>query len=132
MAIIRAILRGERNPLELAKLRNDHCKRTEAQIARALYGNWRAEHLFALQQAVTLYDCYRQQLQVCDEQLHACLKTFADQSHGRPRPQRQVRRRLLQAASTCRSIRSSWTRTRIRSTEPCMSEPMAGSRVVCW
>src|SRR6516165_6610026 len=68
MAIIRAILRGERNPLELAKLRNDHCKRTEAQIARALYGNWRAEHLFALQQAVTLYDCYRQQLQVCDDQ----------------------------------------------------------------
>ena len=93
MAIIRAILRGERNPLELAKLRNDHCKRTEAQIARALYGNWRAEHLFALQQAVTLYDCYRQQLQVCDEQLHAYLKTFADQSQGRPRPQRQVRRR---------------------------------------
>jgi hypothetical protein len=79
MAIIRAILRGERNPLELAKLRNDHCKRTEAHIARVLYDNWRAEHLFALQQAVTLYDCYRQQLQVCDEQLHACLKTFADQ-----------------------------------------------------
>jgi transposase len=93
MAIIRTILRGERNPLELAKLRNDHCKRTEAQIARALYGNWRAEHLFALQQAVTLYDCYRQQLQVCDEQMHAYLKTFADQSQGRPRPQRQVRRR---------------------------------------
>jgi len=93
MAIIRAILRGERDPLELAKLRNDHCKRTEAQIARALYGNWRAEHLFALQQAVTLYDCYRQQLQVCDEQLHAYLGTFADQSQGRPRPQRQVRRR---------------------------------------
>jgi hypothetical protein len=42
MAIIRAILRGERNPLELAKLRNDKCKRTEAEIARALYGNWSA------------------------------------------------------------------------------------------
>ena len=52
MAIIQAILHGERDPLELAKLRNDNCKRTEAEIARALYGNWRAEHLFALQQAV--------------------------------------------------------------------------------
>ena len=41
MAIIRAILRGERDPLELAKLRNDHCKRTQAEIARALCGNWR-------------------------------------------------------------------------------------------
>jgi transposase len=46
MAIIQAILRGERDPLELAKLRNDKCRRTEAEIARALYGNWRAEHLF--------------------------------------------------------------------------------------
>src|SRR4029077_9766024 len=44
MAIIRAILRGERDPLELAKLRNDKCRRTEAEIARAWYGTWRAEH----------------------------------------------------------------------------------------
>jgi hypothetical protein len=51
MATIRAILRGERNPLALAKLRNVNCKRTEAEIARALYGNWRAERLFALQHA---------------------------------------------------------------------------------
>ena len=92
MAIIRAILGGERDPLELAKLRNDHCKRTEAEIARALYGNWRAEHLFALRQAVTLYECYRQQLRLCDEQLQAYLSTFTDRSEGRPRPLRQVRR----------------------------------------
>ena len=92
MAIIRAILRGERDPLELAKLRNDHCMRTQAEIARALYGNWRAEHLFALRQAVTLYECYRQQLRLCDEQLQAYLTTFTDRSEGRPRPPRQVRR----------------------------------------
>jgi transposase len=40
MAILRAILQGQRDPLELAKLRNDKCRRTEAEIARALYGNW--------------------------------------------------------------------------------------------
>jgi len=93
MAIIRAILRGERNPLELAKLRNDKCKRTEAEIARALYGNWRAEHLFALQQAVTLYNCYREQLRVCDDQMQAYLATLADRSQGRPRPCRHGRAR---------------------------------------
>jgi len=93
MAIIRAILKGERNPLELAKLRNDKCKRTQAEIARALYGNWRAEHLFALQQAVTLYDCYREQLRVCDEQMQKYLATFADRSQGRPRPRRHGRAR---------------------------------------
>jgi hypothetical protein len=41
--------------LELAKLCHDRCKRTEAEIARALHGNWRAEHLFALRQAVELH-----------------------------------------------------------------------------
>jgi transposase len=91
MAIIRAILRGQRDPLKLAKLRNDKCKRTQAEIARALHGNWRVEHLFALKQAVTLYEFYRQQLQECDDQLQAHLGTFADQSQGRPRPQRQRR-----------------------------------------
>jgi transposase len=91
MAIIRAILQGQRNPLALAKLRNDKCKRTEAEIARALYGNWRVEHLFALKQAVTLYEFYHQQLQECDGQLQAHLATFADQSRGQPRPPRQRR-----------------------------------------
>jgi hypothetical protein len=103
MAIIRAILGGERNPLALAKLRNVNCKRTEAEIARALHGTWRAEHLFALQQAVTLYDCYREQLRVCHDQMQAYLATFADRGQGRPRPRRhgRVRReRRRKTAST--------------------------------
>jgi transposase len=92
MAIIQAILNGQRDPLELAKLRNDQCRRTEAQIARALYGSWRAEHLFALRQAVELYDFYRRQLRECDAQLRAHLEACADQSGGQPRPRRQRRR----------------------------------------
>ncbi len=91
MAIIKAILHGQRDPLELAKLRNDKCKRTEAEIARALYGNWRAEHLFALKQAVALYEFYRKQLRECDLQLRAHLSTFEDKSQGRKRPRRQRR-----------------------------------------
>jgi len=92
MSIIQAILRGERDPLQLAKLRNDKCKRTEAEIARALYGNWRAEHLFALRQAVEVHTFYRQQLRACDDQLQAYLATFADQSKGEPCPRRPRRR----------------------------------------
>jgi hypothetical protein len=49
------------------------------------------EHLFALQQAVALYDFYRQQLRACDAPLQAHLGTFADQRGGQPRPQRQRR-----------------------------------------
>jgi transposase len=94
MAIIRAILAGQRDPLVLAKLRNDKCKRTEAEIARALYGNWRAEHLFALKQAVELHTFYRQQLQACDAELQAQLGTFSDRSAGQELPPRQKRRVL--------------------------------------
>jgi hypothetical protein len=92
MQIVKAILRGERAPLQLAKYRHENCKRTEAEIARALYGNWRAEHLFALQQALELYEFYHKELRACDAQLQAYLQTFADKSAGRKlaaKPQRK-------------------------------------------
>jgi transposase len=91
MKIIQAILRGQRDPLRLAKLRNEKCQRTEAEIARALQGNWRAEHLFALKQAAELYEFYRRQLGECDAQLQAQLGAFADRSAGQPLPRRQRR-----------------------------------------
>ncbi|MGH8560106.1 MAG: hypothetical protein ACRESZ_22170 [Methylococcales bacterium] len=50
--IIRAILAGERDGRVLAKLRNNHIKASEEDIAKALQGNWREEHWFARKQAV--------------------------------------------------------------------------------
>jgi transposase len=67
MAILKAILAGERNPQHLAKLRNPHCHHTEDDSAKALQGPWRAEHLFALRQAVELYEVYHQQVSQCDQ-----------------------------------------------------------------
>jgi transposase len=107
LAIIKSILRGARDPLQLAKHRDERCKRTEAEIARALYGNWRDEHLFALEQALKAWEFYQKQLRSCDQRIEACLKTFTDKSQGKtllPRkrqPQRNeanfdVRRRLFQ------------------------------------
>ena len=58
MAIIRAILAGERDPVTLARLRHDRCQPDEAPLAKALHGQWREEPLFALAQAVALYDMY--------------------------------------------------------------------------
>jgi transposase len=86
MKIIKDILRGKRDPRVLAKHRHERCKATQAQIARALYGNWRKEHLFALQQAVEMYEFYQQQLRACDKQIEACLRAFADKSGGVPVP----------------------------------------------
>ena len=77
---------GERDPRHLAPLRNPHCHHDEDDIAKALQGTWRAEHLFALQQAVALYAFYHQQLALCDQQITTHLETFADTSAGQPLP----------------------------------------------
>src|SRR3989304_5613788 len=66
LAIIRAILAGEHDPRQLATLRDERCAKTEAEIVKALTGNYRTEHLFALKQAVALYDMYTTQIQECD------------------------------------------------------------------
>lgn len=56
MAIIRAIVNGERDPHALAGLRDPRCQKSEEQIAEELTGNWRSEHLFNLRQALKMYD----------------------------------------------------------------------------
>lgn len=71
LGIIRAILQGERNPKQLAKLRSSQCKRSEDEIVKALEGTYKPEHLFALRQAVEAYDFYLHQLQACDQAIEA-------------------------------------------------------------
>lgn len=62
MAILRAIANGERDPRELAKLRNPHCRKSEEQIAEQLSGHWREDHLFSLQQALIMYDAIAERI----------------------------------------------------------------------
>ncbi len=66
LAIIRAIVAGERDPHKLAALRNPRCKKTEDEIAQALTGTWREEHLFVLKQSLEFYDFYTRQIEACD------------------------------------------------------------------
>jgi len=82
LKIIRAILEGERDPAKLAALRDGRCRKDEATIAKALQGNWRDEHLFALRQAVELYDVYQEKIEACDREIEAYLGTFSDAIEG--------------------------------------------------
>jgi transposase len=93
LAILRAIVAGQRDPIQLAKLRDERCGHNAADIARALYGNWRDEHLFALKQALQLYDFYQQQIAACDRQIERQLKQFADKSGGQVLPPKARRKR---------------------------------------
>jgi hypothetical protein len=69
LAIIRAILAGERDPQRLAALRQPGVKKSEPEIIRALTGNYRPEHVFALKQALALYDFYTEQVHECDTEI---------------------------------------------------------------
>jgi transposase len=69
MAILRAIVAGERDPLQLARLRNPRCAKVESEFVKALTGNYRDEHVFALKQTLALYDAYTDQLRECDQEL---------------------------------------------------------------
>jgi hypothetical protein len=53
----------------LAKYRSGHVRASEVEIAKALQGSWRDEHLFSLKVAVELYDFYAEQLVACDQQI---------------------------------------------------------------
>lgn len=71
MNIMRAIVAGERNPQVLAAMRNDKCAKSEAEIAAALQGNYRFEHLFVLQQSLEQYDFYDRQIRQCDAEIES-------------------------------------------------------------
>lgn len=71
LSIIRAIVDGERDPQCLASFRQSGCKKSEAQIAKALQGNYKPEHVFVLKQSLAQYDFYLRQIQECDAQMEA-------------------------------------------------------------
>lgn len=82
MRIIRAIVVGERDLDVLASYRDVRCHASVETIKAALNGNDRPEHIFALTQAVELYDVYQTKMLECDRNLEAVLGTLAvDKDH---------------------------------------------------
>lgn len=86
MAIIRAILVGERDPQRLAQHRDVRCKNSPEVIAKSLVGSYREDHLFALAQAVALYETYQAQLAACDERIETYLSSLDKLTDEPPPP----------------------------------------------
>lgn len=76
LAIIDAILGGERDPVVLARLRHERIKASEEVIAKSLVGDYRAEHLFTLRQSVRAYRSYQTLIDDCDAEIRRCLDEF--------------------------------------------------------
>lgn len=76
MKIIRAIVGGERDAVKLAAMKHPLIKSSSETIAKALTGEYRHEHLFALKQALEIYDVYQDKIAECDRQTQEYMKTF--------------------------------------------------------
>jgi len=91
MKIIKAILGGERDAQVLARNRDERCQNSTATIAKSLVGNYREEHLFALRQAVDLYETYQAKIADCNQAIIKAVEKQPDISDDDPpTPEKQV------------------------------------------
>ena len=86
LAIVDAILGGERNPQVLAKLRHERIKASEEVIAKSLVGDYRPEHLFTLRLSLMAYRIYQDLIADCEREIRQALEQFHPQAHLRPQP----------------------------------------------
>ena len=86
LAIIEAVLEGERDPHVLAKLRDWRIRASEETIAKSLVGDYRPEHVFTLRQSLKAYRQYQQLIAECDREIQARLETLPSKAGTEQRP----------------------------------------------
>jgi len=76
LAIVDAILAGQRDPEKLAELRNRQIKASRETVIQSLIGDYRAEHVFVLRQSLTAYRQYQTWITECDRDIERQLETL--------------------------------------------------------
>jgi transposase len=84
MAILRAIVGGERDARKLAKLRDPHCRKSEEEMAEQLRGHWREDHLFSLRQGLKIYDSIQERIADYEQEI---LRKLAEMERAQCRGQ---------------------------------------------
>ena len=110
LAIVRSILKGERDPERLATQRDHRCHASHAEIVAALTGNYRAEHLFALKQNFAAYEFLLRQIAECDSEIEAGLTTLAAQQPPPAATLPAPRHRAISKHQPQFDLRSPWHR----------------------
>jgi transposase len=105
LRIIRALVAGERDPDRLAALRDPRCKASAGTIRAALVGTDREEHVFALTQALELYEVYQAKVAACDERIAAVLERLTAHSPPPATPLPPPRHRQAQASEPALPVR---------------------------
>lgn len=79
LRVVRAILAGERCPeVLLAQCDEQIQKKKASAVKESLRGNWKKEHLFALRQALELWETFQQKILDCDRELQHLLQQMAE------------------------------------------------------
>ncbi len=81
--ILQAILAGERDAVVLAQMKHPLVRSSQDTIAQALTGDWRAEHLFTLRQAVELYEVYQQKIEACDQEIEKYMQSLGARAEAK-------------------------------------------------
>jgi transposase len=83
LKVVRAIVKGERRPGELLALCDGQIQKKKAdRVKESLRGSWKKEQLFALRQALELWETYQQKIADCDRELAALLQELAGRTPG--------------------------------------------------
>lgn len=92
LAVLDAIVAGERDPVVLAKLRDPRVKASEETIRKSLEGNWRSEHILALKQRLSLYRRYCDQISECDKEIEKLVAAFEPKVDPEQKPMPEDRK----------------------------------------
>jgi hypothetical protein len=115
LTILEAIVSGERDPAVLARLRDPRMKASEETIRKSLERNWRAEHVLALKQRLSLYRTCLERISECDKEIGKLVAAFEPRvcpdekplPEDRKQKQRRRRKKTGNPISTCEPRRTS-------------------------
>ncbi|MGB4776399.1 MAG: IS110 family transposase [Daejeonella sp.] len=90
MAIIQAIVKGERDPENLITLLDGRIKARKEDVKRSLQGVWKEENIFELEQSFEMYHLYRSKIMDCDKRIKNIMlqKSLPDQPGGQAKKER--------------------------------------------
>lgn len=99
MKVLKAILEGERDAEKLLALCHESIVQNKREaVLESLQGNYREEHLFALQQGVDCYEFYQQKMVECDKKIDMQLKSL---NTGKERPVKKTPKKEIRHNKPC-------------------------------
>jgi transposase len=81
LAMVRAIVAGQRDPRKLAQLRDRRCRKSEEEIAEQLSGHWREDHLFSLRQGLKMYETIQERISDYQQEIVQTLAALEQQGY---------------------------------------------------